>query len=367
MNAIALEAPPEILEDTIEMTTPLPAPMPLTKKLQEGLCLVQVTVRSSDYRIAMPGTEVKAEDEFGQATTVDPRKITPSKWIWNQHPIFSEVSSNRTKISSLMDLFTVPERTTESDEEHKVTKAGGGYRIMPINQVGQFWARLQELIVQRDEIVQRMKDLWYAEILPGLGEFFGPFFFQVRPSLPKGPHDLAHRFRVSHSFWPLTPLDGSKIDMENLTPQQRQDFIIDQKERIQSMFRDRFESIFDAVLGGISDKCLDILHGELDPKTGLRGKSCLEGGHRQSGTLQQILNVLDKALMFKDVTSLSPEVIKAIKDTREQVVSTDIALLNKNKGNNLVVAGIKSSVAGMSGLVNQMMVQKGRAIRDIAI
>ena len=340
--------------------------MPSVERLAAGLCLVQVTVRSPDYRVAMKGGVVEARNEQGQSEKVAADKITPNKWIWGNHPIFAQIAGTRSRIGSILNLYSIPDRTS-GDDESKTSKAAGGYRIMPIDMVPECWERLQEAIRERAEMVQHLSDIWWSEVVPGLREFFGSYFYQVRPALPAGPGDLSHRYTVAHNFWPLTPLTSDKIDLTHMSPQQRQEFILDQKARIQDMYADRFQAIFDEIMVGIAEKARDLVEGELDPVTGLRGRHALAGGHRSQGSLRQIMDVLEKALMFKDVANLSPEAIDLIQNARTVVAGSGVQAVNMNKGNNSTTQAIRKAMGQLGNVIQHLQETRPRASRSILV
>jgi hypothetical protein len=340
--------------------------MPSVEQLAAGLCLVQVTVRSPDYRVAMKGGTVEAKNEAGERQQVAADRITPNKWIWGNHPIFAQIAGTRSRIGSILNLYSIPDRTS-GDDDAKVSKAAGGYRIMPIDKVPECWAKLQEVIKERAEIVQHLSDIWWSEVVPGLREFFGNYFYQVRPALPSGPGDLSHRYTVAHNFWPLTPIKPEELDLTRMSPQQRQEFILDQKARIQDMYADRFQAIFDEIVGGIAEKARDLVEGELDPATGLRGRHALAGGHRSQGSLRQIMDVLEKALMFKDVANLSPEAIALIENARTVVAGSAVQAVNMNKGKNSTTQAIRKAMGQLGNVIQHLQETRPRASRSIMV
>lgn len=342
------------------------APESLGPRLQAGLCLIQTIVRSPDYRITMREATVEAKTEAGLAEVVDARKISKSKWIWNIHPIFDEIDANKRAIGDLLNVYSVPDRLTESASRG----GGGGIRLMPMHKFPEFDVRRRQLIEARRGLVERLADLWWAEVVPGLSEYFGPHFYQVRPCLPSGPNDLQHRYEVAcPPPLPLTPIDAGAMDITALTPDERDQFVRGQKEQIERMFRERFAAIFDSVLGGIHALCLDITQGPVDEKTGRRtGRSAIQTGKRKSGCIDEILNLLDRAVCFKDVTRLTPEVLDLIRDARAQLAEVSIVDLNSNQGDNPVTAGIKTSMGQLGVAVKRLWDhQTGRARRSISI
>jgi hypothetical protein len=365
MSPTAIEPAVENVEGT-HMISHAQQEMPPVEQLAAGLCLVQVTVRSPDYRVAMKGGVVEARNDQGQSEQVAADRITPNKWIWCNHPIFAQIAGTRSKIGGILNLYSVPDRTS-GDDESKTSKAAGGYRIMPIDKVPECWEKLKEAIQERAEIVQRLEGIWWSDVVPGLRDFFGNYFYQVRPSLPAGPGDLAHRYTVAHNFWPLTPIKPEELDLTRMSPQQRQEFILDQKARIQDMYADRFQTIFDEIVGGIAEKARDLVEGELDPATGLRGRHALSGGHRKQGCLRQIMDVLEKALMFKDVTNLSPEAIDLIQKARKLVSAADSSRINANKGDNRTTQAIRNAMGQVGQVIKQLQETRPRASRSIMV
>jgi hypothetical protein len=152
-----------------------------------------------------------------------------------------------------------------------------------------------------------------------------------------------------------------------MTQQERQDFILDNKQRIQDMYADRFSAIFDEIVTSISAKAQDLVEGEVDPKTGLRGRHALAGGHRSKGSLRQIFDVLEKALMFKDVTNLPPEAIQMIQNAKKLVIATDSAEVNTNNGDNAVTQAIRDAMSEVGVAIKQLQQVRDRASRSITI
>ena len=348
-----------------EQMAPAPA---MGQELSQGLCLAHVLVKSPSYRIKMVKSEVTAATENGEARQVAKDKMTGNRWVWNRHRLFDQMLENGRKVTLLLDRYSVSEGKPSAEEDEGNRRGGGGgYRIMPMDAVARFHVGLLELIAERNAIIDRMKENWWTEVLPGISEFFGEHFYQIRPSLPSGPEDLEWRFRVRALYWPLTPLNPSKLSMAGLTADQQQKFILSQEEELKGMFKDRFAAMFDTIFLSVYDVCQDILHGEKDPQTGLRsGQSPIESGRRKEGALEPILAVLDRVKNFSQFAS--PEVLEAVDNARGLIGAVTHRDLNLNGGKNLTTTAIKAALEPLGNAVKRLWeAKRGQAVRKIAV
>ena len=216
-----------------------------------------------------------------------------------------------------------------------------------------------------------MAAIWFSEIIPGLHDHFGTQFYQVRPGLPAGPDDLHHRYEViCQPPLPLTPISPDQMDITSLSPEDRNRFIRGQQDLVNQMFQQRFASVFDTVLGSLNDLAMDVMYGPIDPATGRRtGKSTIMSGRRRTGAVEEMLSLLDRAVAFKDVTRLTPDMLALLNNARRQLHGLTYQDLNQNQGDNPATQAIKQSMTELGVAVQRLMATNhgGRARRSIAI
>ena len=112
------------------------------------------------------------------------------------------------------------------------------------------------------------------------------------------------------------------------------------------------------------------MYGPVDPAIGKRtGKSAIMSGRRRSGAVEEMLSLLDRAVAFKDVTNLTPDMLALLNDARTQLHGLTHEDLNANQGNNPTTQAIRQSMTELGVAVQRLMATNhgGRANRAIAI
>ena len=347
-----------------------PVPTASNSTIAHGLCLVRTVIKSPDYRATMTDCTIESRTENGNVSQVDPSKINKSKWIWNTHTIFDQLTKNGRAIKQILNKYSIPDPlSTEADLQG--AKGGGGYRIMPISSYIAFDEERNIALQERESLLDKMESIWWSEIIPSLKEYFGDYFYQLRSSrsLPSGPGDIKHRYAViCPPPLPLTPLSEDQYDLSALTPQERDQFVRTHQERVNQLFEDRFQAVFDQVLGQLHETCLEITHGPLNPQTGERTGSTFATGRKRNSSIQAIIDILDKAVAFKNVTKLDSGIITELQNAKTMLENTSYKDININKGDNTTVKAIQIAMGNLGSMVKNAMdnsPRNGKRVLDI--
>jgi len=308
-------------------------------QVAQGLCLMRAVVHSPTYRLAVKNGEVLAETESGGRESVGDEKTTRPSWKWNRHPIFKQIATNGREIQQTVDRFSVPDVTTD--------------RLVSVTRASELILAIDAMADQRRVLVQRIIDeLWYSEILPGLREFFGHHFFQIRRHLPAADATMHDRYRVDTIIRPLTLVTPDNLDLSTLTQDDARRVVDSQRDLIDRMYRERFQNLFDTIFGDIHRLCMDITEGPVDPATGQRTGQSVLSGHRKTEGMKEILDMLDRVNDFHQFTD--PDVLQMVNDVRFQISQASIQDINKNKGDNDVTKAIKAAMRPL-----------GQAVKDL--
>ncbi len=280
------------------------------RPLSASLCFVYVTVRRPEGKLTVPNYEVLSETDSGRRDVV--RDTTDPKVRFDKTPTWRALDDNEAAIRRLVS-------------RHTATNVGRGGYLMSVLTVGRFLTQLQELSQERQVLADQLVNSWETEVLEALRSHYPEYFAKLMDT-GKLNRPGVGQFAVAYEFTPIGSLRGEDLELENLSPAERQAVIQETSSRARDLMEERLKAVYDNVFGEVLELCQKVQTG------------AFETGGARSGTLEKILDVLERAHNFGDLAD--EKTLQQIRAATEYVRSIDHQSLNRDQD---VRAGLRDA------------------------
>lgn len=291
------------------------------KEISGSLCAVYVTIKRPSGNVRIEDAVIEAPNAAGELQAIKSKHIAGKSIRYDFNKLWDDLDENEREIRRLVS------RTTAQNLQR-------GTYMMSMLTVGDFVLTLRQLREDRLELVDQLRAAW-PEVLEEIADEFPDHYHLFIEKIPQPDRT---RFEVRHEIYPLGTLSPDDLDLENLTPTERQQVIDDTKEVADTLFKARLQSVFDGVFGAILEICDDVEQ---------RG---FESGKRRQGAIIKIIDVLTRAKNFAQFAN--PDTIKAIESAQAVLDGLQIQKLNANVGG--VQEKLRSVFAGVRHEVEQL-------------
>lgn len=295
-----------------------------------GMAGIDLVIRRPTGRVQISGTEVQATNDAGVGEVIDQKKITkPSAKIdqHGDHPCWEKLDANAARFNIILSQFSVSD-------------ARRGFHIVPMSKLGAMLAAFSAARAERLALAEEFRAGWTV-FIENLRLKFNGHFHLVLPKLPN-PDSLLEKFDAQWTIHPLTPMDPSKFNYKDMTPDQVQAIVTESNNMAKSLIASRAKVMYDEVFGVALDKCTEIATG------------AMETGARKFGSITELVNVLERLKNFEEFGN--PEIIAHANATLELLSGIeDINEVNRNKGQNQVTAAIKAATVPLATAIKTMM------------
>ena len=335
-----------IFEDQAEPQVSAPSEA-FSRQVALGMASLDVQIRRPSGAIKIPGVKVMASNGHGDETNV--KRHTRPGFIVDDpldHEFWAKIDENGREIAAIV-------------ERSSVNDAKRGFHLVPMGSTGAIYSKLLAARAERAELVKwfaqpEQQELWKAN----LRAKYPDHHHILLPRLPS-PEKLLEKFNVVWDLQYLTPMTSDQIDYRNLNDFDRARIEEESNKMARELVEARAAGLFRVVFGSVLEQA------------GAIAKGSLETGVRKFAGISDLITQLERLRNFEGF--VTPEMVAHVNTTLEALSDIkdrdDIKLINRNKGQNAIVAAVKRAIAPLGeeirAMYDQARIGSGTARRSL--